>query len=94
MSLILELFYSFLLTRDGFLNDCPLKPAVVCQPLSKFGIFNFVASYKIPFIVVFYLNGGASKISGYLVEEHNREKFSKVRGEGGGGVIIYSWSKV
>ena len=26
----------FLLTRDGFLNHCPVKPLVICQPLIKF----------------------------------------------------------
>ena len=25
--------------KNAFLNNFPMKPAVACQPLSKFGIF-------------------------------------------------------
>ena len=56
------LFDSFLLTRDSFLNYCPMKLAVVCQPVSKFGMFT----------CVFSLNGKAKKIFGFLVGEHKR----------------------
>ena len=30
-----------------------MKPTVVCQPLSKFGMFTFVDSHAMPFIVFF-----------------------------------------
>ena len=32
---------------------CPVKPVVVFQPLSKFGMLIFVVSYRICFIVFF-----------------------------------------
>ena len=32
-----------------------MKPAVVCQLLSKFGIFTFVVSYAMSFIEFFFL---------------------------------------
>ena len=41
----------FLLTRDGFLNHSPMKPAVFYQLLSKSGMFTF--SYKMPFLMFF-----------------------------------------
>ena len=35
----------FFLTRNGFLNHCPTKPHVICQPQSKFDMFTFVISH-------------------------------------------------
>ena len=34
-----------LLTRNGFLNHYPMKPFVICQPVSKFDMFSFVVSH-------------------------------------------------
>ena len=45
-----------MLTRYGFLNHCPMKPAVVCQP--KFGMFTFVFSHIMCLIVFFFFNWG------------------------------------
>ena len=65
-----------------------MKSAVICQPLSKFGMFTVVISYRMPFIVSFSLNGGPNKIFGFLVGEHKQGKqFSK---EGG---ATHPWMK-
>ena len=44
----------FLLARDGFLNHCPMKPLVICQPLSKFDMFIFIISHKM-YSILFFL---------------------------------------
>ena len=47
----------FLLTRDGFIYHCPMKP-VICQLLNKFDMFTFVASHTVCSILSFSVNGG------------------------------------
>ena len=74
------LFYSFLLTRDGFKNHCNMKPVVVFQSLSKFGMFTFVVSYTMFFVVFFTLTGGANKIFRFLVGEEERRNFQRKGG--------------
>ena len=58
-----------------------MKPVVVFQSLSKFGMFTFVASYTISFIVFFSLNGGGNKIFGFLVREQKRGNFQRKGGQ-------------
>ena len=48
-----------------------------CQPLSKFGLSTFVVLYTMSFIVVFSLNGGANKIFGFLLVDHNFQRQGK-----------------
>ena len=61
-----------------------MKSAMVCQPLSKFGIFTFLVSYIIVFVVLFSLNGVENKIFGFLVRENKKgRQFSKKGGEEG-----------
>ena len=56
-----------------------MKPFVVCQPLSKFGMLTFVVSHTMGFIPFFPRNRGVNKIFGSLVLEQKREgKFSMV----------------
>ena len=43
-------------------------------------MFTFVVSNTMPYIVFFFLNGGANKISGFLVGEHKRGGNFKRRG--------------
>ena len=47
-----------LLTRDGFFNNYPVKPMVICQPLSNFDMFTFVVSHTVCSILVFLKIGG------------------------------------
>ena len=47
-----------LLTRDGFLNHCPMKPLVMCQPLSKFEYVHFCCFTYSVFHIIFSINGG------------------------------------
>ena len=54
-----------------FLNNCLIKPAVFCERLSKFGIFSFVVSHTMLFIVVF-LKWGSKQDFGSVVGEHRR----------------------
>ena len=49
-----------------------MKAAVVCQPLSKFGMFTFVISYTMPLIVIFSLNGWQTKILDFWWEKPKR----------------------
>ena len=37
----------------GFLNHGSMKPALICQPISKFSMFTFAISHTMPFIVRF-----------------------------------------
>ena len=57
-----------------------MKPVVVFQPLSKFGMFSFVVSYTICFIVFFSLTGGENKIFGFLVREQKGDNFQRKGG--------------
>ena len=69
---------SFFKKRVGFVNNCPMKPAVVNQPLIKFGMFNFAVSHSVCFLFFFSVNGRENQICGYLMGQHkNREQFSK-----------------
>ena len=43
----------FLLPRDGFLNHCPLKSLVICELLSKCGMFTFVVPHTMCSILLF-----------------------------------------
>ena len=45
-----------LLTRDDFLNHCPIQPLVICQTLSKFYIFTFCCFTCNVFHIIFSLN--------------------------------------
>lgn len=45
---------SFFKKRVGFVNNCPMKPAVVNQPLIKFGMFNFAVSHSVCFLFFFF----------------------------------------
>ena len=57
-----------------------MKPAAVFQPLSKFGMFTFVISYTISFIVFFSLNGGGNNFFRFLVREQKRGNFQRKGG--------------
>ena len=43
----------FLLTRDGFLNHCPITFLVICQPRRKFDMLTFVVSHIMCSILFF-----------------------------------------
>ena len=43
----------FLLTRDGFLNHCPMTFLVICQPRRKFDMLTFVVSHTMYSILFF-----------------------------------------
>ena len=60
----------FLLTRGFFLSHFSLKPAVVCQRLSKL-MFTFVIWYTESFNA-FFLNDRENKIFEFLLGEHSR----------------------
>ena len=58
-----------------------MKPVAVFQPPSKFGMFTFVVSYTISFIVFFSLNGGGNNFFRFLVREQKRENFQRKGGD-------------
>ena len=66
----------FLLTRDGFLNHCPMKPLVICQPLRKFDMFTFVVSRIVCSILFFSVNEGNQSF-GFLTGKRKGEIFQK-----------------
>ena len=43
-------------------------------------MFNFVASYIMPFFVFFPINGGANMIFGFLMGEQKRSNFQRKAG--------------
>ena len=43
----------FLLTRDGLLNHCCVKPPVICQPVRKFDMLTLVALHTMCSILFF-----------------------------------------
>ena len=66
-----------------------MNPVMAFQPLSKFGIFNFVVSYTMCFIAFFFLTGGANKIFGFLGGEQKKRQFPKK-----GGRTNHPWMKL
>ena len=47
-----------------------MKPAVVCQPLSKFDMFNCVCvTYSVPLNIFFMLRGGVQILDLWCVEK-------------------------
>ena len=61
----------YLLIRHGLFNHCPMEPVMVCQSLSKFGLFIFIVSNTMCFIV-FSLNEAANKNFGFLGRKPKR----------------------
>ena len=57
-----------------------MKPVVVFQPLSKFGVSTFVVSYTICFIVFISLTDGGNKIFAFLVREQKGGNFQRKGG--------------
>ena len=57
-----------------------MKPVVVFQPLSKFGMFTFVVSYTMCLSLFFCLIGGGDKIFWFLLGEEKGRNFQKKRG--------------
>ena len=55
-----------------------MKAVVLFQSLSKFGMFTFVVSYAVCFIVFFSLTGGGNKIVGFLVRWQKVENFKEI----------------
>lgn len=54
-----------------------MNPVMVFQPVSKFGMFDFVVSYTVCFIVFFFLIGGANKIFGFFGGEQKRRNLQR-----------------
>ena len=57
-----------------------MKPVVIFLFLSKFGMFSFVVSYAICFIVFFSLTGGGNKIFGSFVKKPKGGNFQRKGG--------------
>ena len=49
-----------------------MNPVMVFQLVSKFGMFNFVVSYTVCFIVFFFLIGGTNQIFEFFGGEQKR----------------------
>ena len=54
-----------------------MNPAVVCQPLSKFGMFTSVVLSTMLLIVFFSLNGGEDKIFNFWCKNTEEEEIFK-----------------
>ena len=54
-----------------------MKAVVFFLSLSKFGMFTFVVSYTVCFVVFFSLTGRGNKILGFLVREQIGENFER-----------------
>ena len=65
-----------------------MNPVMVFQPVSKFGMFDFVVSYTVCFIVLFFLIGGANKIFGFLGGEQKRGNLQRK----GAGQTTLGWN--
>ena len=80
-----------LLTRDGFLNNCPMKPFVICHPISKFDMLTFFVSHTVCSIFFFCKLGALEfLIFGVKTENGAFSKEGRTKLEWNYGTIVKS----